>query len=276
MQFRMVHVKRVDKLEHFTAIKNRYQHSSTASAKSQWKRLRQTFMKKLSEQPIKRSGDGVENDSKTPDWLFFSSLLYSCVPRETEGNFNNDDDGSGNETSDETSSQAPSSVAESVALSTPGSPRSSPTPVTKKAKRSAKKDCIGEPLMTAEREEIEYLKRREENRKSKEAMIELNSTRKEVDEDESFFKSILPHIRQFSPKTKMQFRIKVLQLVQDSMEVNPPRNEAHVGEVIPQNLPASSNSNHSSSSIASQMYFRHHRDRIQDQNAYFNIYPIQF
>ncbi|KAK4880627.1 hypothetical protein RN001_008773 [Aquatica leii] len=123
------------------------------------------------------------------------------------------------------------------------------TKLTKKAKRSAKEECIGEVLITAERENIEYLKRREENRKSKAAMIELNSTRKEVDEDESFFKSIMPHIRQFSPKTKMQFRIKVTQLVQDSMEVNPPRNEAHVTEVIPQNLPASSNSNHSSSSI---------------------------
>ncbi|XP_031337842.1 transcription factor Adf-1-like [Photinus pyralis] len=251
------------------------------SAKAQWKRLRQTFIKKLSEQPVKRSGDGVEDDTETSDWPFFKSLLFlkdSCAPRKTEGNFSNEEDQSGEDTGDESSSQAPSSVTESVPLSTPASPRSSPTPVTKKVKtqRSSKKDHIGEALIIAEREKIEYLKRREENRKSKEAMIELNSVRKELDEDESFFKSILPHVRQFSPKRKMQFRIKVLQLVHDSIEANPPRDEPHITELVPQNQPSSSNPKHSSLSIPSEMFFSDLREE-QNQNAYLNnMYPTQF
>lgn len=60
-----------------------------ATAKGNWKRLRETFVKKLAEIPVKHSGDGVGDDEK-PYWPFFESLLFlkdQCTARKSTGNF---------------------------------------------------------------------------------------------------------------------------------------------------------------------------------------------
>lgn len=187
-----------------------------ASAKAQWKRLRQTFIKKLSEQPLKRSGDGAdEDDHGKLEWPFFKSLLFlkdTCTPRETEGNFSAEENmpvtqsnTSDSDDGDENSSQAPS-VPESIITYSIPSPISPTTPMVKRPKKLMnKKDVVGEALIRAEQEKIEYLKRKEASRKRRQDIVEENATNKVLDEDESFFNSILPHVKTFDPQKKSHF-----------------------------------------------------------------------
>lgn len=204
-----------------------------ATAKATWKRLRQTFMTKLSEEPLKRSGDGAYDDEKDK-WAFFDSLLFlkdTCTPRETEGNFSIGDntnntlsgDAGSNlsdvdldaDVGDDSSSQI--SISEPASDSRPASSISTSTPILKKTKVqriSGRRDALGESLIRVEEEKMEYLKRKEEYRQKRQEMVQENLSRKEIDEDESFFDSILPHIKKLDASSKIQFRISVLQLVQ--------------------------------------------------------------
>lgn len=103
-------------------------------------------------------------------------------------------------------------------------------------------------------------------------MVEENARKKEIDEDESFFNSILPHVKTFDPRTKMKFRIKVLELVHNLMPTTSNTNEQsatgpHLAELtIRQNLPPTSNEN-SSQSID-------HNQQEPSQNQYYDfMYP---
>ncbi|CAH1113452.1 unnamed protein product [Psylliodes chrysocephalus] len=167
--------------------------------KSHWKRLRETFMKKFSEIPYKRSGDGAEeNDSEKLDWIYFDSLLFlkdQMIPRKSSENFHE-----GEEESELTEMQEElierHSVSDDESRSntiTTLSPRSTPlpspsAPVPKKLKTKCRNvDSIGEGMLKAEEEKVAYLKLKKEMRQAKEL--------KEIDEDEAFFKCILPHVR---------------------------------------------------------------------------------
>nr|CAH7729414.1 unnamed protein product [Callosobruchus chinensis] len=203
--------------------------------KSQWKRLRETFKKKLREMPENHSGDGAEvSDSRQPNWQYFNSLSFlknQCVPRKSTGNFEITDSETFQTTEDTELDNALNSMEEIVSETesqptTPCSLSNSQhvTPVAlalKKArtqKTVKKTDAVGEALPMAEQEKIAYLKRKEEIRSKREE--------KELDEDEAFFKSILPYVKVMHPKQKLRFRIQFLQLVdsevptQSSMQSN--------------------------------------------------------
>lgn len=190
----------------------------------------------MSEEPVSRSGDGADDEDGSHKWAFFNSLLFlkdTCTPRTTEGNFSAEDTdnilsgdgGDGNDLSDldtnindDSSSQV--SFSESISDSRPASAISTTTPVSTTAKKakiqrvSSKRDALGESLIRVEEEKIGYLKRKEESRQKRQKMAEENARNKEIDEDESFFNSILPHVKTFDSRAKMKFRIGVLQLVE--------------------------------------------------------------
>nr|CAH7769435.1 unnamed protein product [Callosobruchus chinensis] len=166
--------------------------------------------------------DGAEvSDSRQPNWQYFNSLLFlknQCVPRKSTGNFEITDSETFQTTEDTELDNALSSMEEIVSEteSRPTTPCSlsnsqhvTPVaPALKKArtqKTVKKTDAVGEALLMAEQEKIAYLKRKEEIRSKREE--------KELDEDEAFFKSILPYVKAMHPKQKLRFRIQVLQLV---------------------------------------------------------------
>lgn len=177
---------------------------------------------------VKHSRDGVEdNDSEQPVWPYFESLLFlkdQSLPRNSTGNFDTRESEAFEETEEES---APNSVDEvtseiesqpttpySIEISPSLTPKhsSSVAPLPKKArtqKIAKKNDTVGEALLKAEEEKIAYLKRKEENRNKKEEKV--------MDEDEAFFKSILPHVKAFSPKQKIRFRIQVMQLLDNEI-----------------------------------------------------------
>nr|CAH7751210.1 unnamed protein product [Callosobruchus chinensis] len=147
------------------------------------------------------TGDGAEvSDSRQPNWQYFNSLLFlknQCVPRKSTGNFEITDSETFQTTEDTELGNALNSMEEIVSEteSRPTTPYSlsnsqhvTPVaPALKKArtqKTVKKTDAVGEALLMAEQEKIAYLKRKEEIRSKREE--------KELDEDEAFFKSILP------------------------------------------------------------------------------------
>ncbi|XP_031358174.1 uncharacterized protein LOC116181869 [Photinus pyralis] len=206
--------------------------SNFTLAKSHWKRLRETFKKKLLEMPSKRSGDGVEDDdSEHSDWPYFQSLLFlkdQCLPRQSTGNFDTIETETFEETevdhvansTDEFTSEVESQPttphsAQISRSSTPLSPSATALPKKMKTQKVGKiTDTIGEGLLKAEQEKIAYLKKREENR-----------FKKEMDEDESFFNSLLPYVRVFNPRQKIKFRIAVMKLLEE--EIPGPSNRPH-------------------------------------------------
>nr|CAI5845005.1 unnamed protein product [Callosobruchus analis] len=172
--------------------------------------------------PENHSGDGAEvSDSRQPNWQYFNSLLFlknQCVPRKSTGNFEITDSETFQTTEDTELDNALNSMEEIVSEteSRPATPCSlsnsqhvTPVaPALKKArtqKTVKKTDAVGEALLMAEQEKIAYLKRKEEIRSKREE--------KELDEDEAFFKSILPYVKAMHPKQKLRFRIQDLQLV---------------------------------------------------------------
>ncbi|VEN49716.1 unnamed protein product, partial [Callosobruchus maculatus] len=204
-------------------------------AKSQWKRVRETFRKKLAEMPEEHSGDGAEDsDSSQPNWQHFNSLLFlkdQCVPRKSTGNFEITGTEAFQVTEDTEIDNALNSMEE-IVNETESRPTTSSslsnsqhiTPVAPALKRANTQktvktaDAVGEALLKAEEEKIAYLKRKEEIRSKREE--------KELDDDEAFFKSILPYVKAMHPKQKLRFRIQVLQLInseiptQSSMQSN--------------------------------------------------------
>ncbi|XP_072387110.1 uncharacterized protein [Diabrotica undecimpunctata] len=187
------------------------------NAKAHWKRLRQTFLKKL--------GDDESNIS---EWPYFNSLLFlkdTCMPRETSDNFLAQEEmvylmpDDLIKTEDTlTSDVKMSSQISSTPTSRPGTPPSSPTLLEKpsKIRKATSQQSIGDPFITTETEQLEYLRRKEEDRQKREILEEERASQRQmVDEDEAFFNSILPHVRTLDPKTKINFRINVLQLLND-------------------------------------------------------------
>ncbi|CAG9839432.1 unnamed protein product [Diabrotica balteata] len=198
------------------------------NAKGHWKRLRQTFLKKLAEEPVKRSGDGADDETNISEWPYFNSLLFlkdNCTPPETSGHFLAHEERV-SPVSDYlikiedtfVSDVEMSSQTSSTPTSRPGTPPSSPTLIQKPSKiRKAKsKQSIGDTFIKAETEKFEYLGRKEEDGQKRNILEEERALQRQmVDEDEAFFNSILPHVRALDPKTKINFRINVLQLLND-------------------------------------------------------------
>lgn len=191
--------------------------------------------------PVKHSGDGADDDNvdEKPNWQYFDSLLFlkdQCLPRKSTGNFElsnsealeepeDTEDESALNSMDEATSEMDSQPTTPASASSTPQHTSSVAPIPKKAKmqRTGKTtDAVGEALLKAEQEKIAYLKRKEENRGKR--------AERELDEDEAFFKSILPHVRAMNPKQKMRFRIQVLQLVDNEIPTQPPN------QSVPQRL----------------------------------------
>lgn len=185
--------------------------------------MRETFKKKLAEIPVKYSGDGAEDDDDDkPDWQYFDSLLFlkdQCLPRKSTGNFEESNTEALEETEDIEDESELNSIDDVISEieSQPTTPASSSStqqniivhPTIKKAKtqritRTA--DSVGEALLKVEEEKVAYLKRKEQNRNKRDET--------ELDEDEAFFKSILPHVRAMHPRQKFRFRIKVLEFLE--------------------------------------------------------------
>lgn len=190
-------------------------------AKGQWKRLRETFSKKYAALPAKRSGDEA-GDIEKNDWPYFETLLFlkdQYTPRETTGNLESiiDDNEAEYSESGSTPDVVEDDVQSQVPIPSPSlnsplsanSPASTIQDVTSSSKRKKKEHSIGEALLKAEHEKLEYLRQKEHDR--------LIRKDKETDEDVAFFNSILPHVRVLNVKEKMGFRIRVMQLLEETM-----------------------------------------------------------
>ncbi|KAK9712504.1 Alcohol dehydrogenase transcription factor Myb/SANT-like [Popillia japonica] len=221
--------------------------TSVPLAKGQWKRLRETFSKKYAALPAKRSGDEA-GDIEKNDWPYFETLLFlkdQYTPRETTGNLESIIDEKDQYTPRETtgnlesiiddneaeyseSGSTPDVVEDDVQSQVPipspslnsplsaNSPASTIQDVTSSSKRKKKEHSIGEALLKAEHENLEYLRQKEHDR--------LIRKDKETDEDVAFFNSILPHVRVlnvfFQQKEKMGFRIRVMQLLEETKDTS--------------------------------------------------------
>lgn len=78
----------------------------------------------------------------------------------------------------------------------------SPGPILAKRRRPSWDDNLSKSLLHIEEQKLHYLQEKIKNKS-------------EGDEDEMFFKSLLPHTRKIKDSMKMAFRIKVQQLVDE-------------------------------------------------------------
>lgn len=188
---------------------------SENDVKAKWKRLRETFRKKLSEIPAPKSGDEGQLYNKIA-WPYFNNLMFlkdQFQPRITSGNLCSpetitaaEENNSEEETVVDLEENSEDTVVADLNPDTPSSSASNPS-YSVKRKRISKTDKIAEELLQTEKEKLAYLKEKEASRK--------RARDEPVDEDVAFFNSLLPHVQALQPHEKIAFRIKILQYLYD-------------------------------------------------------------
>ncbi|CAH1990964.1 unnamed protein product [Acanthoscelides obtectus] len=185
-----------------------------AKIRKQWKYLRDQFSVELGKLPPPRSGDAAE-DLPTSKWPYFTQLLFLkdvIKPRAASGNLSmmqsaqstqeTEEIQSSNENSDNEESSRESEGC--VVPPTPISRKTNPTSasITAQRKRRTATDAYQESMLEIEKRKVEYL----EN-KAKRGCSDQD------DEHMSFFKSLLPHVRQIPANRILCFRSRVQELV---------------------------------------------------------------
>lgn len=188
-----------------------------------WKNLRQEFGKQLKKNL--RSGSGAP-DEPTSSWPYYQSMLFltdQFLPRKSSGNLaskDNNDDVMSDFSDDEQQTTDPEpqgdvnidnefepfnetpSASTSHAISVSSNRRTMDSKmanavVTKTGyiKRVTPQTVIGQQLLEIEKEKLK--------------LKQNKSTQDQNDEDVGFFNSLLPHVKQLTPRDKLSFRMQV-------------------------------------------------------------------
>ncbi|XP_065078342.1 uncharacterized protein LOC135701461, partial [Ochlerotatus camptorhynchus] len=185
--------------------------ATTDAVKKRWKNLRTSFAKEMKKIPEGRSGDaGPSNYGTYTSWPFFESMLFlkdQVKPRKSGsnlsagggGNENDVDDEDLHESVSETIPEEPTDNADAyeVAPAAEIIPHPNPQPRNRAGKRGVQQQLI----------DIEARKLRLLEKKAN------KSSACDDDEDEAFFKSLLPHVKKLKPREKLEFRMEMQSLV---------------------------------------------------------------
>ncbi|XP_055641892.1 transcription factor Adf-1-like isoform X2 [Toxorhynchites rutilus septentrionalis] len=184
--------------------------NTTYAVKKKWKNLRDAFGKELRKFPVAKSEEGDPlNIEKYTTWPHFESMLFlkdQMKPRKYGGNLSargaEDDSEDVAVESEESNGNDYSNVFEINYLEEPPFISSTQSQTSsQQSNRSVKRSSIQQLV------EIEAKKMLLEQK--------VNKSTADDDEDEAFFKSLLPHVRKLMPEEKLEFRMDVQSLVQN-------------------------------------------------------------
>ncbi|XP_028128185.1 uncharacterized protein LOC114324524 isoform X2 [Diabrotica virgifera virgifera] len=157
--------------------------TTVKTAKMRWKNLREMFLTKIADTP---SGDAFAEEHRS--WPYFESLLFlkdQRIARRSKGDFPKQED-------------------ETSTLSSEGRDDEGEAPDMGElffSQDTADFSREISPLHTSEFQPFPKKLKKDT----------------EIDEDEAFFKSILPHVKALTPKEKIKFRINVMQLLDNEL-----------------------------------------------------------
>lgn len=188
------------------------------AVKKKWKNLRDSFGKELRKIPVGRSGDeGPSNLETYTTWPHFNAMLFlrdQMKPRKAGGNLSVSDGGNLTEfedTQEAENHQECDAGTISYELNESNCPDTYeveyvaeiPQASTQPSNKMRKRSVLQEKLVDIEARKLKLLEKRAKK-----------SSNAEEDEDEAFFKSLLPHVRKLAPEEKLEFRMDVQRLVQ--------------------------------------------------------------
>ncbi|XP_062699096.1 uncharacterized protein LOC134284307 [Aedes albopictus] len=178
---------------------------TTDDIKKKWKTVRNQFGKELRKVPEGRSGDEAPLNYETyTTWPHFESLLFlkdHMKPRKSGGNLQPDGaETSRNANTQETGSDDTSDRNEIVEIPEPAEIDHTDEGDTRPQRRAPKRSAQHR-LIDIEAKKLQLLEQK----------VRKGTTAD--DEDEAFFKSLLPHVRKLPAEEKLLFRTEVQEVV---------------------------------------------------------------
>lgn len=171
---------------------------SGSVVRSKWKSLRDTYRKELHKMPKVHSGDDGSQAGWKSTWKHFDTLSFlqdQFVVRSSGGNLPNTET-----TRPEENEESAESDIEKLPLAENES--SVVTPAQTKRKRPS--DEIGATLVRLEERKMELLEKN---------TTQAEKRPKRVDDDVSFFNSLLPYMKSLSPPEKLLCRMQIQEVV---------------------------------------------------------------
>ncbi|XP_065086705.1 uncharacterized protein LOC135708522 [Ochlerotatus camptorhynchus] len=181
---------------------------TTEACKKKWKSLRDHFGKELRKVPAYRSGDpGPDNYETYTAWPHFKSMLFlkgQMIPRKSGGNLQADASETMEFLNDNDVQQTTTENTADESIQLLEVPDSSdvdetiPRPQPRPGKRG-----LQHQLVDIETRKLKLLEKK------------VRKANTDDDEDEAFFKSLLPHVRKLKPEAKLLFRMDIQKVVQE-------------------------------------------------------------
>ncbi|XP_028128184.2 uncharacterized protein LOC114324524 isoform X1 [Diabrotica virgifera virgifera] len=189
-------------------------------ARNRWKRLREQFLRKIEDVPINHFGDRFEEEHLS--WQYFESLLFlkdQRIVRRGKRNFPTEDEAEVENSTwllegrDDEGDQSilkrskgdfPTQEDETSTLLSEGRDDEGEAPNTDEFFfTETTSDVLREVSPAHTSSFSSFPKKSKKNT--------------EIDEDEAFFNSTLPHLKTLTPKQKLKFRINVMQLLDNEI-----------------------------------------------------------